>query len=752
MTNTQSTTGQITFIQNHLPPLEVGEYQLTLRQKISAAGGDLPTIVHKFSVYTERFTLKSGEVIKVFPPANSQGQNTNVLPHVVLSRKTLPWERTPLTDGSFGSDTDYPSWLALLVFDEDDFANDPNAWPINARNSTVSDLKASDNNIFSYFTSAHSISEVLETGETASQACQTIDIPIALFNKIAPASADLKWLAHSRNINRDGEDTDCSVIIANRLPKGELKGKRNIVHLVSLEGLGDYLPTAKGQGSSKLSTYSTIRLVSLKSWAFAAIQEVHSFESYLVDLNTNQPDSHNAFLHWPITDSAASNATAQQALAQGYVAMNHNTREGDQTVSWYRGPLIPYSPVYDITSTSFNPPLLPTRSPDRITNYNKSSGMFDVSYAAAWQLGRLMALANQQFSVALYNWKKDLVQQATRNAPDIRTYRGYLQDVLNSYASGSSTLSDKLNEIRHLFGNQYPQMPSEITKWLAPFWLLQGIPFNYLVADANLLPPESLRFFHVDPSWLNSLIDGALSVGRPTISSWVLDLAFGSGSSGFFAQVRQATQALTGGAPDLTQTSGILLNSGVVQDHWPGFLIDGYAQNADDLSSCSKLTQLYLERLSPTLLMCLFAGEVNGLNIHEPPQGLHFGLDISNECDSGISPNQFKKELKFISGQYQQPDGSNAQIGDHMYATPTATCEETEVAVAITNIPFRNTQSQVLMLDSLASNLHLALKGQGNFNVTGFNHAGMTSGAPFTSAEFALEMVESVQSVAFRLK
>jgi hypothetical protein len=38
--------------------------------------------------------------------------------------------------------------------------------------------------------------------------------------------------------------------------------------------------------------------------------------------------------------------------------------------------------------------------------------MFDVSFAAAWQIGRLLALQNGNFATTLYNWKRANTQAA----------------------------------------------------------------------------------------------------------------------------------------------------------------------------------------------------------------------------------------------------------------------------------------------------------------------------------------------------
>src|SRR5664279_5372131 len=57
-------------------------------------------------------------------------------------------------------------------------------------------------------------------------------------------------------------------------------------------------------------------------------------------------------------------------------------------------------------------------------------------------------------------------------------------------------------------------MPPYMEMFLAHLRLLIGVPFDYLVPDARLLPDESIRFFYVDRSWTDRLVDGAIAVGK----------------------------------------------------------------------------------------------------------------------------------------------------------------------------------------------------------------------------------------------
>jgi hypothetical protein len=53
-----------------------------------------------------------------------------------------------------------------------------------------------------------------------------------------------------------------------------------------------------------------------------------------------------------------------------------------------------------------------------------------------------------------------------------------------------------------------------VLSWLLDRMYLHAIPGHYLVPDPSFLPPESIRFFHIDRNWMDAFIDGALSIAN----------------------------------------------------------------------------------------------------------------------------------------------------------------------------------------------------------------------------------------------
>jgi hypothetical protein len=343
----------------------------------------------------------------------------------------------------------------------------------------------------------------------------------------------------------------------------------------------------------------------------------------------------------------------------GYIPLPHSLRQGSKTVSWYRGPIVPgeNTQTHDF----------PVKVSDELLRYDSNLGIFDTSYAMAWQLGRMLTLQNQGLAIDLFNWKR-------ANGQNLQLLE---QEVSNLPLSSSQNTE------------QIP-IPQKIEDWFKGLELLEGIPFNYLLPDERLLPPESIRFFWVDQLWVDCLQDGAFSIGRVSNTHLQEDSKMFSNSSFFRSTERKIT--------------GIIMRSQVVPS-WPNLLIDGYDQEVRDLDSidpseANLLPLLRMEKLAKDVLICLFEGEVKTVDIHLKPEAMHFGLDAPTQ-----NLPQWSKDLRNSNGE---------STGNRI------------------SIPWNNQQKEVVNLNTLANTMKSDL--------------GLNS---FTSGQFALQMIEGVQKVRF---
>lgn len=192
-------------------------------------------------------------------------------------------------------------------------------------------------------------------------------------------------------------------------------------------------------------------------------------------------------------------------------------------------------------------------------------------------------------------------------------------------------------------------MPPYMESFLAHLRLLVGVPFDYLVPDARLLPDESIRFFYIDRSWTDRLVDGAMAVGK--IGS--RDQAYHQARSGPVSQQIDQTERIVRDlqrnrdsfanlkqANDSNQTpadviTGFLLRSAAASG-WPQMDVRAYSQDLPDTpvpfdpssqaALAAQLTTLRLELLSPSVLIALFQGIPELVIIEEPHHGVVFGV------------------------------------------------------------------------------------------------------------------------------
>lgn len=177
--------------------------------------------------------------------------------------------------------------------------------------------------------------------------------------------------------------------------------------------------------------------------------------------------------------------------------------------------------------------------------------------------------------------------------------------------------------------------PVELRDWLVQLRLLQDVPFAYFVADTQLLPEESIRWFYIDRRWTDALVQGALSVGTVNTDDRLqLTDRYPDIRSALDTDERNYRR-LEGEAPSTGPAgpiSGFILRSRVVSG-WPGLHVRAFKKQPiegdgfdypDDHPDRMRL--LRLDRLAPAVLLCLFDGIPKEVHIQEPRQGVQFGV------------------------------------------------------------------------------------------------------------------------------
>jgi hypothetical protein len=393
--------GQIEFYEAILPPLGAGLYQLVTQQVVTLKSEDRTYgLTTPFQVDGPRFRLQPNEVQQVYPPANLTGSYEESLPHVVFRMPTLPWSRT--IDGSAPGDTVSTPWLALLTFYPEDLM--AGSAPISAQQMTLNDLLTpADANVL-----PPQIDKAQFSAEELAQPLLAIDVPSEVFNGITPSLADLPFLAHARQVNTDGKeilglaaDGYFSVVIGNRLPKPDAQ---NTALVVSLEGQQTRI---RGNAPPPAGTF--VRVAVLASWSYTCAAARGDFLEILraipdqggVDL-LQMP--HDAFTGTLTT----AETTAQEALETGYVPLLNNTRSGEETTSWYRSPGVPEATSLDPNGPYVLSDMAIRYDPGPMDGITPGSGLFNATYAAAWQIGRLLALSDAAFARRLFQWRVDL--------------------------------------------------------------------------------------------------------------------------------------------------------------------------------------------------------------------------------------------------------------------------------------------------------------------------------------------------------
>ncbi|TKC06791.1 hypothetical protein FA048_16470 [Pedobacter polaris] len=409
------------------PPLPGGTYVLKTKLFTDAGKDGLKGMPSKFEakeikfqITAPRFGISTELIHSVYPLPGSTGDYQNTLPHIVLKRKTFCWER--VIDGN-KTNFDKP-WVCLLVFTEEEVKLEQ------IKEMTTETFLKEDADV------KVPILTLNEDEKIAKTKLKALELDMNLFKRVAPKLDEINFLAHNRQVNTNNKgnnDTNgdkgwYTTVVANRLP---IKGITNYAFLVSIEGCTTYMEEPMIANDSR-----KLRLCLLHQWQFIDMDE--KLEDVVKNLNNNVKP-----LTIELKEGANPTEHIKRCLDFGYAPINHIRRNDEKSVSWYRGPFVPLNAEHHAIKTYKNA--------DQALRFDANTNMFDISYASAWQLGRLLALQDSSFSIALSNWKNAYKRdRPIKIAKDLLLKQNVNQELLSSFindAESDEVLTDYLIEL-----------------------------------------------------------------------------------------------------------------------------------------------------------------------------------------------------------------------------------------------------------------------------------------------------------------
>jgi hypothetical protein len=380
MTDPTSTT-YIRFLANARPALLAGDYRITVTQSAPAfptAATTSPAALTQsqdVTIAAPRFALDPALIHSVYPPAGANGLYDNVLPHVVLTDSTLPWERVCLNTTS-------APWLAVILLragEIDSTAKDlRRAWVVTEPNLPAGVLRAQ---------------LAAESTDAPPPDGRFLVLPGLLLMATLPDARSLPLSAHVREriaaaalpapTGHPAKSTRLSVVVGARLPAA---GQKMRAFLISIENAGN-LPLLQTMLTNAPNAVSDQAMAAqfgfriLHDWAFACGAERADFAAMVRALDRDRLRLPNR----PPHDSPA----LRPYLDTGRIPLGRLTRTGDTVVQWYSGPLIPLLQRAEV-----------------------SGGLTDAGRQVAQSLGHAMMAASGPVARDLMHWKRALARAA----------------------------------------------------------------------------------------------------------------------------------------------------------------------------------------------------------------------------------------------------------------------------------------------------------------------------------------------------
>ena len=351
-------------------------------------------------------------------------------------------------------------------------------------------------------------------------------------------------------------DDEFGIVFSHRTGPPDISSPISMVaHLISLEAIDQM---------SVLESDTHVALISLYSWNWTALPpDRMNFIHVMQGLGHNiQP------LRAPDTligSLPSDTSWLSERLKAGFSIKKRTLPTGEVSASLFRGPL---SPTLPAAREGVRPWSLFGTDLGILDSH---SGLQDVSYTTAWQLGRTCAVGDKSFMTSLLQLRGNIHSAALQESkasidPSFispEEFLGSLRQTVQTVktVSDPTSLTERGMAVRWcaqplerpartslltshnpLIREKYMEQVEEIIssearfdetkmlfsqfanpvnpdwavvfRWVLGKLFLEGIPVHYIISDPKNIPPESIRTFYIDHVWVESLLDGALSLAN----------------------------------------------------------------------------------------------------------------------------------------------------------------------------------------------------------------------------------------------
>ncbi|KAE8381125.1 hypothetical protein BDV26DRAFT_256136 [Aspergillus bertholletiae] len=493
----------------YVPGLAAGPHMIEVKQHVATKDEKQkldPTRCHPFNVIGPRFSLPEGALSSFYPP-QGHADRAEVLPNVVLNDPTLPWERVASwkqpkpPEGD--SDRNRVPWLAVFVFTQEELRLGASDLDSVFRDARIQGFKKQSTTLsttmFAKLVSklgATNTSPVLYELADGDAKTDIIFLRQELFKslfsqydskgKMVDSETGyvqhFRFLAHLRHINlestpsaarTESDDHAYSVIVSHRIGTLSITKPTPVVaHLVNIEGVEStkFAPDKKFVAMSSLHSWEYTCLPPSSLNIEDAFEHLGNSLSVLKPNLTADDGQLLDVSHETDPNIKATKERLRKRIDDGFSLVRYRVQTGDITAAFTKSPFAPSAVPFPAGAQW--PASSTTGSKLQILDPHLN--LMDLTYSAAWNLGKALGLADPEFATALGRLRKQIhdsgMHEAQRQVINRRSKELGVPAIYKTKEEVLSTLSGTLKRLKTLSTDNAHQQLSDgmIRRWRCP--------------------------------------------------------------------------------------------------------------------------------------------------------------------------------------------------------------------------------------------------------------------------------------------